>query len=96
MVGGASDPSSPCSDRSKQKEVRKISAEDSDNNNLSDVENFQVEEHDDSPQNDEEDFIGLDGDQQIDRLANKYMMKSPATLAMRRKSSSANPPTLSQ
>lgn len=96
MVGGASDPSSPRSDRSKQKEVRKINAEDSDNNNLSDVENFQVEEHDDSPQNDEEDFIGLDGDQQIDRLANKYMMKSPATLAMRRKSSSANPPTLSQ
>ena len=75
-------------------DARKV--EDSDNNNLSDVENFQVEEHDDSPQNDEEDFIGLDGDQQIDRLANKYMMKSPATLAMRRKSSSANPPTLSQ
>lgn len=88
MVGGGSDPSSPRSERSKQKEVRE---EDSDNNNLSDVENFQIDEHDDSPENDEDNFIGLNGDQQIDRLANKYMMKSPATLAMRRKSTPATP-----
>lgn len=45
-----------------------------------------MQEEEEEEEQDETGCVG-GGDRQLERLANQYMMKSPATMAMRRKSS---------
>lgn len=65
---------------------------------ISDVEDFQQEQFDNSQRGagddhfmDDGDYEDLNGEQQLERLANKYMLKSPAVIAMKRRSQQMQP-----